>query len=164
MGLFRFISKPIKRYLFNYANIISNKWYLIVLNKYKQKYINKLYKIGLNNTFDPNPGLDLFLHNLEINLEHEKSLAHSKVREYWLRRGPRLIIFLLITSLITIGLSQWLITVTINDHIITILIGINIILYNMYMLYQRLIDAISGAMMRIGHVHYSKWKSNIFLY
>ena len=26
------------------------------------------------------------------------------------------------------------------------------------MLYQRLIDSISGAMMRIGHDHYNKWK------
>ena len=29
------------------------------------------------------------------------------------------------------------------------------------MLYQRLIDSISGAMMRIGHDHYIDWKHNI---
>ena len=106
-------------------------------------------------------GLNDFLNDLQIELDQEKSLAHGKVREYWLRRGPRLLIVLLFTILSTIGLAQWLIDTTINDHILSILIGINMILFNIYMLYQRLIDAISGAMMRIGHDHYNKWKSEL---
>ena len=35
------------------------------------------------------------------------------------------------------------------------------IVYSIYMLYQRLIDSISGCMMKIGHSHYNKWKSNL---
>ena len=31
-----------------------------------------------------------FVKKLEILLSNEKGLAHGKVREYWLRRGPRL--------------------------------------------------------------------------
>ena len=170
MGKCRCISKPIKRFCFSYADKIADKWCLIVIKKYTHKYINKRNKLGLdNNIYDlteriePSnvPGLNDFVNNLQIDLNHEKSLAHCKVREYWLRRGPRLIIVLLITILITIGLAIWLIDTTINDHILSILIGINLILFNIYMLYQRLIDAISGAMMRIGHDHYTKWKSEL---
>ena len=96
MGRFRFLSKPCKRYFFYYADKVANQWFFIVVNKYKLKYINKRKKIGLDNeaeireTKDSStiPGLDDFLIELKNQLEKEKSLAHGKVREYWLRRGP----------------------------------------------------------------------------
>ena len=169
MGRFRFLSKPCKRYFFYYADKVANQWFLIVVNKYKLKYINKRKKIGLDNeaeireTKDSStiPGLDDFLIELKNQLEQEKSLAHGKVREYWLRRGPRLIMVLVFTIIITIVLAGWLTETSINDHILSILVGTNMLLFNLYMLYQRLIDAISGAMMRIGHDHYTQWKKGL---
>ena len=168
MGRFRFISKPIKRFYFYYADRVADQWSIIVMKKYTNKYIKKRIKLGLDNeeiieTFNLSnvPGLDEFLNNLQIELDREKSLAHCKVREYWLRRGPRLIIVLFLTILITLGLAYWLIDTNINDQILSVLVGINMMLFNLYMLYQRLIDAISGAMMRIGHKNYTNWKHQI---
>ena len=167
MGICRCISKPIKRFYFNYADKVANKWSLIVKQKYKNKYIKKRIKLQLDNeiieTSDINnvSGLDLFLSNLQIDLDKEKGLAHGKVREYWLRRGPRLLLVLIFTILITIGLGHLLVEPTKNDQILSVLIGINMIIFNIYMLYQRLIDAISGAMMRIGHDHYTIWKAHL---
>ena len=182
MGRFKCLSKPIKRIFFAYANTISDKWIKIVSNKYIFKYINKINKINRKNNINNNynieifnlklinshnyhrvPGLINFKHNLNNDLNNEKGLAHSKVREYWLRRGPRLIIILLLTIIITILFSALLIERTLNDYIFSILVGINLILCSLYMLYQRLIDSISGAMMRIGHEHYTKWKRGTLL-
>jgi hypothetical protein len=165
MGMLRCLSKPIKRYFFSYADKISDNWILIVSNKYVTKYIRKLNKDTTTESYDSsqyNHRIDLinFKNNLEYDLYKEKGLAHSKVREYWLRRGPRLLILLLITILITIGLAACLLDRSINDYIFSILVGINLILCSFYMLYQRLIDSISGAMMRIGHDHYTEWKNN----
>ena len=106
------------------------------------------------------PGLEYYYHKLKNKLEDERGLAHSKVREYWLRRGPRLIIVLLITIAVTIILSELLLERTWNDHLFSMLVGLNLILCSLYMLYQRLNDSISGAMMRIGHDHYNSWKDN----
>ena len=104
------------------------------------------------------PGLEYYYHKLKNKLEEERGLAHSKVREYWLRRGPRLLIVLLITLVVTIILSELLLERTWNDHLFSMLVGLNLILCSLYMLYQRLNDSISGAMMRIGHDHYNSWK------
>lgn len=164
MGICRFISKPIKRFYFYYADTVADKWSLTVREKYKNKYIKKRIKLELDNELSETsdvsnvPGLNTFLHNLQIDLNKEKGLAHGKVREYWLRRGPRLLLVLVFTILSTLGLAYLLIEPTRNDQILSILVGINMILFNIYMLYERLIDAISGAMMRIGHDHYTKWK------
>ena len=165
MGRCRCLSKPIKRYFFKYADNISKKWEKKVIYKYTEKYINKLNKLNNNIVFDESnaPGLNEFKNSLEINLNREHSLAHCKVREYWLRRGPRLIFILLFTIFITVILSEFFIDNTKNEIIYLLIIGTNMILYNIYMLYQRLIDSIAGAMMRIGHVHYKKWKSEIIL-
>lgn len=167
MGICRFISKPIKRFYFYYADKVADKWSLIVREKYKSKYIKKRIKLNLDNeVFETSnvsnvPGLNTFLYNLQIDLDKEKGLARGKVREYWLRRGPRLLLVLVLTILTTLGLAYLLIEPTRNDTTLSILVGINMILFNIYMLYERLIDAISGAMMRIGHDHYTKWKSEL---
>lgn len=168
--MFRCLSKPFKRFFFSYADRVSDKWIKIVYHKYKIKYIKKLNKLGnsdiiLNESIQPYqyylvPGLIEYINVLENKLDNERGLAHSKVREYWLRRGPRLIIVLILTIFITIGLSELLIDRTMNDIIYSILVGINMIIFSIYMLYQRLIDSISGSMMRIGHDHYNNWKNN----
>ena len=166
MGFFRFLSKPIKRFYFYYADKVADKWSLIVRQKYTNKFIKKRIKLNLDNELVPTsdiPGLNIFLINLQNDLDKEKGLAHGKVREYWLRRGPRMLVVLIITILSTLGLAYLLIEPTRNDQILSILVGVNMIIFNMYLLYQRLIDAISGAMMRIGHDHYTRWKSELEL-
>lgn len=164
MGQFRFLFKPVKRFLFYIGDTIADRWYLIALTKYKNKHKNKYKKLGINyqNTID-NINFKNYSIDLEQKLTSEKGLSHGKVREYWLRRGPRLLLVLIITIGSTVSLSHWLINPTRNEHILSILIGINMILFNMYLLYQRLADSISGAMMKIGHDHYTVWKSNVNL-
>ena len=166
MGCFRFLSKPIKRFYFYYADKVAEKWSSIVRQKYTNKFIKKRIKLNLDNELVPTsdiPGLNIFLINLQHDLDKEKGLAHAKVREYWLRRGPRMLLVLILTILSTLGLAYLLIEPTRNDQILSVLVGVNMIIFNMYLLYQRLIDAISGAMMRIGHDHYTKWKSELEL-
>ena len=164
MGRCRCLSKPIKRFFFAYADKISEKWILIVSRKYTLKYINKLNKLNYeldSSQYHHNYGLIKYTNNLNSALNREKSLAHSKVREYWLRRGPRLLIVLIFTILITVGLAELLVDVTYEEHIYSMLVGINMFLFSIYMLYQRLTDSISGTMMKIGHDHYNQWKNNL---
>ena len=123
MVTLRCLSKPFKRYFFSYADKISDEWVLIVSRKYIIKYIKKLKKINEScDLSQKNNIIDLinFKNNLECDLYKEKGLAHSKVREYWLRRGPRLLILLLITILITIGLTACLLDKNLNDYIFSI--------------------------------------------
>ena len=159
----RCISKPFKRVLFSHADHISNKWFTIVYIKYEQKYIkkyNKLNNLPNENTENIN-GLDLFLDGLYCKLVMDKSLAHSKVREYWLRRIPRLLTMLLFTLLITISMNNLLIeNINKKDNLLSFIVGFNLILLNLYMIYQRLIDSISCSYMRIGHVQYNLWKQS----
>ena len=65
------------------------------------------------------------------------------------------------TILITIGLAELLIDITYEEQIYSMLVGINMFLFSIYMLYQRLTDSISGTMMKIGHDHYNQWKNNL---
>lgn len=166
MGRFRCLSKPFKRYCFKYADKICDHWIEIVKKKYTKKYINKLNKILGHELYDINnfenvPGLEDFSVELHNKLVSEKGLAHSKVREYWLRRPPRLLIVLIISILITIGLAELLIEVSHNEHVHYLLISLNLLIFTVYLLYQRLIDSISCSMMRIGHDTYKNWKGNI---
>lgn len=172
MGNFRWITKPTKRYFFSYADKISQKWNNKVLDKYALKYINKLKKNNNEETitklidsslFYTIPGLNIYLEELKQKLNKENGLAHGKVREYWLRRGPRNLMILIFTILITIGFSELLLDITPDEHYYSIIIGINIVLFNLYISYQRLTDSISSAMLRVGHDHYKKWKNeNIY--
>lgn len=173
MGRFRWLTKPTKRYFFAYADKVSNKWVDIVSKKYTLKYINKINKIKNDFSIDAEslepseyyliPGLDIYREKLIEILDNEKGLGHSKVREYWLRRGPRLLLILLLTISITIGFAELLLDVSYEEHMYSVLVGINMLLYRIYMLYERLIDSIAGNMMRKGHDHYNKWKNNLIL-
>ena len=141
MGNFRWITKPTKRYFFSYAGKISLKWNNKVLDKYALKYINKLKKNKNEETitklidsslFYTIPGLNIYLEELKQKLNKEKGLAHGKVREYWLRRGPRNLMILIFTIFITIGFSELLLDITPDEHYYSIIIGINIVLFNLY--------------------------------
>ncbi len=168
MGKFRCLSKPTKRFFFSFADKVSEKWIEIVSKKYILKFVNKIHKL---NNIDTIENLDLinlnnyqfindYTDNLKLKLYNEKGLGHGKVREYWLRRGPRLLLILTITIVLTIILAIFVTNSNKNELINYIIIGVNMIVFNIYMLYQRLIDSISGSMMRIGHDHYKDWKSN----
>ena len=173
MGRFRWLIKPTKRYFFAYADKVSDKWIHIVSKKYTLKYINKINKIKSDfsvdaEALDPSeyyliPGLDIYREKLIEVLHNEKGLGHSKVREYWLRRGPRLLLILLLTISVTIGFAELLLDVSYEEHMYSMLVGINMFLYSVYMLYARLIDSIAGNMMRKGHDHYNKWKNNFIM-
>lgn len=171
MGSFRCLSKPCKRFFFSYADQRSNLWIDKVSHKYIQKYINKIHKLNIVSLPDREviwnnyeeyyrvPGLSIFIYELQNKLNKEKGIGHSKVREYWLRRGPRLLVILLFTILITIGMGSLLLQRTRDEHIFSVLVGLNLMICSLYMLYKRLDDSISGNMMRIGHDHYTQWKN-----
>jgi len=171
MGRFRCVSKPLKRFLFSHADKVSEKWVEITSKKYTLKYINKINKLNNNDTvedFDPKkyntiPGLNNYRSDLLIILNKEKGLAHGKVREYWLRRGPRLLITLILIIIITFLLANYLTETSYDDNIYSLILSISMIIYNMYMLYQKLVDSIVGSMLRKGHDHYKEWKNkNIY--
>ena len=171
MGYFRCLSKPCKRKFFAYADRRSELWMERVICKYTQKYIYKIHKLnryilpnpevveGNPDQYNRVPGLDLFIYELSNKLNKEKGIGHSKVREYWLRRGPRLFMVLVFTILLTIGMGVLLLKRTRDENIFSLLVGLNLIICSVYMLYQRLDDSISGTMMRIGHDYYASWKS-----
>jgi hypothetical protein len=171
-GKYRFLSKPIKRLIFKYADSISDQWSLYVYNKYILKYIRKLNKKNGMVIFDESvaykyeqfnsiPGLLDFEQKLKESLDNEKGLAHAKAREYWIRRGPRLFCVLFLTILITIGLAEIVKTPTVNDRLFTGIVSINMILLSLYMLFQRLPDSIASSMLRIGHDNYKTWKKTL---
>ena len=155
MGKYRFISKPFKRLAFMHSKNISNKSLLVVHKKYCSKFIKKFKKHEKNLQ-----GLDEFQIILLQKLQNEIALSHSKTREYWLRRGPRLIMILCIGMIINIILDQQFqkdpeIFVSIYNSLIWVILST-------YMLYQRLPDAIIASHMRIGHEHYNQWKKDTF--
>ena len=125
----RCLTKPFKRFVFRYGDSVSEDWKITVKRKYLLKYINKEVKVrnggSLPKDFDGRlyiakdgtlnvenieacnvtsniEGLKEFDAKITKALNKEKSLAHSKVREYWLRRGPRLFLVMLFTIVFTI--------------------------------------------------------------
>jgi hypothetical protein len=166
MGRFRCLSKPLKRFMFSHADKVSERWVEKSSKKYTLKYINKINKLNNYDTvedFDPKKyntiiGLNDFRCDLLVILNKEKGLAHGKVREYWLRRGPRLLITLIAIIIITFLLANYLTEASYDDNIYSLIISISMVIYSMYMLYQKLIDSIAGAMLRKGHDHYKEWK------
>ena len=167
MGRFRCLSKPLKRFLFSHADKVSERWVEITSKKYTLKYINKINKLNDNDTvedFDHRKyntimGLNHYRCDLLTILNKEKGLAHGKVREYWLRRGPRVLISLILIIIITFLLANYLTETSYNDNVYSLIISISMIIYSIYMLYQKLIDSIAGAMLRKGHDHYKEWKN-----
>ena len=147
--------------MFSHADKVSEKWVEITSKKYTLKYINKINKLNDNDTveeFDPKkyntiPGLNDFRCDLLIILNKEKGLAHGKVREYWLRRGPRLLITLILIIIITFLLANYLTETSYDDNIYSLILSISMVIYSMYMLYQKLVDSIVGSMLRKGHDH-----------
>ena len=107
--------------------------------------------------------LSSYIYNLyEIN-KKDIGLDHSKVREYWLKRGPR--IFLTSTFLIILNyiLYSYFKKIDYNTQLYLIIINIIALISSFYMLYYRLPDSIESAIARTTHDHYAKYKNNFLL-
>ena len=151
----RCLSKPCKRFAFAKAEAIAKLAEDRVFQKYSLKYERKLQKldIKINN--------DRFITDLKVALKNESGLAHSKTREYWLLRGPRLFCILILAIICNIALAELLKKNPGKDRAYAITNGINLILLSAYMLYHRLEDAIMSSTMRTGRKCYILFKDNL---
>lgn len=152
MGKCRCLSKPLKRWAFAKADNIAEKSAAVTLKKYIGKFNRKLEKMGWED------GLELFHRALEYDLNIEKNIAHSKVREYWLLRGPRMFLLTFIYICINLSCSEAFKTNPEPDRLYIVCTSSILLLISVYMLFFRLHDAIHASMMRIGHRHYTEWK------
>lgn len=151
---FKCLTKWYKRVAFMHADQISDRQVYQTMKKYSNKYTAKLQKLNLPHDTE---GLLQFQRELKTKLENERSLSHSKAREYWLLRGPRLFA----VSVLAIGSN------IVFHELFTprsslwpaIAHGSMLLLLSFYMLFMRLPDSIHGSMMRIGHSHYKQWKT-----
>tara|TARA_Y100000385_G_scaffold138415_1_gene143789 strand:+ start:142 stop:807 length:666 start_codon:yes stop_codon:yes gene_type:complete len=124
----------INSHLINTSNIYEIYNYIFILD-----FLN--YIIGLNNINKKDLGLD-----------------HSKVREYWLKRGPRIFTTSLIFVVINYILYVYLKTIDYKTHIYLISINLVALCLSFYMLYYRLPDSIESAVARTTHDYYVKYK------
>ena len=118
----------------------------------------EIYKLELIKTkiIDKNDLKELITSKIKLLGDRNNSFREREILEQWKTHK-----YNEKYQVLTLILAEYLTDdVTSNEHTYSILIGVNMILYNIYMLYQRLIDSISGAMMRIGHDHYNNWKND----
>lgn len=149
------VTKWYKRVAFMHAEQISDRQIYNTMQKYSKKYTSKLQKLNL--PADPD-GLRTFQHELKAKLDKERSLSHSKAREYWILRGPRLFAVSIIAVGSNIAYNEMFIQ---NPSFVRgIVHGTTLLFLSFYMLFMRLPDSIHGSMMRIGHAHYKQWKQN----
>ncbi len=133
------IIKVVNNYLIKNANIIEIYNYELILEL--SNYIN-----NLNNIYKKDIGLD-----------------HSKVREYWLKRGPRILIssfiFIIYNYIGYIYIKEENKNLKINIYMLSInILGL---ILAVYMLYFRLPDSIESAIARSTHDYYVLYKRTI---
>ena len=150
----RCLTKPCKRCAFARADRIANVCANATLTKYALKHARKTAGMP---AFAASIGA--FTQQLQAALHDEKGLAHGKAREYWLRRGPRL--FCTATVAVACNVACGEIFKGGRDRVFSIVYGVVLLAMSLYMLYQRLPDAVEAAMMRIGHDHYTAWKRRL---
>ena len=152
MGKCRCLTKPFKRWAFAKADEIAQLKADQTLEKYSLKFKRKCQKIGKTDD------VELFKRALEFDLVAEKNIAHSKVREYWLLRGPRMFILTFIYICINLSCSEAFKLKPEPDRLYIACTSSILLFISGYMLFFRLHDAIHASMMRIGHRHYTEWK------
>ena len=134
---------------------IAERHIYLTMKKYSKKYTRKLSKMNLPS--DPD-GLLIFRQNLWQDLDRERNICHSKAREYWLLRGPRLFVI----TVIAIGSNiTYEVLLEGTFHIRSLIYGVTLLILSFYMLFMRLPDSIHASMMRVGHTHYTRWKSQL---
>lgn len=211
--MFRFLTKPFKRWAFNRANRytlyyikIYNKKYIIkylkkikkiainknnnlqiqlidklnneellkILEKNKNKNLNEILKIINNYLINNSNVLDIYdyilIYNfanyiLELKIINEKDIGldHSKVREYWLKRGPRIFISSIVLLLANYILYIYFKKIDTETNMYLIIINIIALILSIYMLYYRLPDSIESAVARTSHDYYVKVKNNFLI-
>lgn len=211
--MFRFITKPFKRWAFNRANRYTLYYIKIYNRKYIIKYLKKIKKIAINKNnnlqiqlidklnneellkiFEKNKNknlneilkiinnylinnsnvLDIYdyilIYNfanyiLELKIINEKDIGldHSKVREYWLKRGPRIFISSIVLLLANYILYIYFKKIDTETNMYLIIINIIALLLSIYMLYYRLPDSIESAVARTSHDYYVKVKNNFLI-
>ena len=97
-------------------------------------------------------------------LEKNKGLDHSKVREYWLARGPRLLLTALIYLIFLIICQEFLKGdgASRDDRAYTVVVNIMAFFIAVWLLYRRLGDAIEGVVARSSHDFYVLHKTTDF--
>ena len=113
--------------------------------KMRKEWANELvdFAIGLGEAVDKNVGLD-----------------HSKVREYWLQRGPRWLFTAVVFFIFTIVSQEMLKQpeAASNDRFYTIAVNAVAFIIAMIMLYFRLPDSIEASISRAAHDFYVDYK------
>ena len=132
------IFKKINNYLINNTNILDIYNYEFILD-----FGN--YIVNLNNINKKDLGLD-----------------HSKVREYWLKRGPRIFITSIVLLTSNYILYVYLKKIDFKTNIYLISINLIALLLSIYMLYYRLPDSIESAIARTTHDYYVKNKNELY--
>jgi hypothetical protein len=211
--MFRFLTKPFKRWAFNRANRYTLYYIKIYNRKYIIKYLKKIKKIAIkknnslqinlinkltneellekienDNNKNVNETLKLinnylinnsnildiydyiliydfayYINELKKFNEKDIGLDHSKVREYWLKRGPRILISSIILLLSNYILYIYLKQIDIKTNIYLVAINIIALLLSIYMLYYRLPDSIESAVARTSHDYYVKIKKTLHI-
>jgi len=100
------------------------------------------YALGLGAAVDKNRGLD-----------------HSKVREYWLQRGPRLLITALLFFSFVLVCQETLRRNPVQDRLYLYAVNTVGLLIAIWMLYFRLQDSIEASVARTAHDFYVEYKS-----
>ena len=107
------------------------------------------FTLGLGEALDKNIGLD-----------------HSKVREYWLSRGPRMMMTAILYFLFVILAQETLKGSSQNaraDRWYTVTTSVVALIIAIFMLYKRLGDAIEGVVARSSHDFYAQKKKGFKL-
>ena len=111
----------------------------------REEWANELvdFAMGLGEAVDKNVGLD-----------------HSKVREYWLQRGPRWLITAIVFFVFTVVCQEMLKSQkeTSNDRFYTLAVNAVAFIIAMVMLYFRLPDSIEASISRAAHDFYVDYK------
>lgn len=155
-------------------NKLNNEELLNIIVKYKNTDLNDMLKLINNYLIDNTNILDIYDYRLIYNFsdyiiqlkiinEKDVGLDHSKVREYWLKRGPRILISSIILLLSNYILYIYLKEIDTKTNIYLIIINIVALFLSIYMLYYRLPDSIESAVARTSHDYYVKVKKNILI-
>ena len=131
--------KIINNYLINNSNILDIYNYNLIYNF--SNYITELKKIN----------------------EKDFGLDHSKVREYWLKRGPRIFISSLALLLSNYILYIYLKEIDIKTNVYLVIINLIALFLSIYMLYHKLPDSIESAVARTSHDYYVKIKKQLVI-
>eukprot|EP00277_Geminigera_cryophila_P036413 CAMPEP_0173096504 /NCGR_PEP_ID=MMETSP1102-20130122/32995_1 /TAXON_ID=49646 /ORGANISM="Geminigera sp., Strain Caron Lab Isolate" /LENGTH=259 /DNA_ID=CAMNT_0013987463 /DNA_START=131 /DNA_END=907 /DNA_ORIENTATION=+ len=122
----------------NHTNAQENEW----VEKFAE------YSCGLGEALDKNRGLD-----------------HSKVREYWLSRGPRLFLTAVLYFAFCIVCLETLKggVRSHSDRMYTLATNSGALVIAFWLLYKRLGDAVEGVIARAAHDYYVNQKKMKFL-